>query len=210
MLFSCENRSAEVLQTPSALLTNRPFTETDMANTELPSPEELRQLLRYDPKTGILYWRERGPERFTSVAGSGMSQKRWNASYADQPAGRMTPEGYIIINFGGKRMLAHRVAWAMCAGVWPTGCLDHINANRSDNRIENLREASIEQNAWHKRSRRGNSRFQGVCKPARSSKWWAYVGRKYLGSFDTEEEAAAARDAAATERWGRFANLNGA
>jgi len=105
-------------------------------------------------------------------------------------------QGYLYGKVFGKNYLAHRVMWALEYGTWPDGDIDHVNQNKTDNRICNLRTASKTENARNKTTYKNNtSGFVGVsrCK----NKWRAYVtvDRKqvHLGLFTTEKQANNAR-----------------
>lgn len=159
-----------------------------MTDKNLPSPELLRKLLRYEPDTGKLYWRERDECR-----------KEWNTRFANKEA--FFTEGARGYNQGcinGVRFYAHRVIWAMSCGKWPAEQIDHINGIRTDNRLENLRPVSKSENAKNqKRSRSNTSGVTGVYLHKKANKWMAYISsganRKYLGIFSSIEDAIAAR-----------------
>lgn len=161
----------------------------------------LPELLDYDPETGVLTWKERGPEWFKSDARA----KAWNAQYAGKPAFTSAHNaGYWHGAILRRSYLAHRVCWAIATGSWPSVDLDHINGNRADNRITNLREASAAENGQNKAASRGaTSSYVGVSWHTLSSKWRAQIkikGRSlFIGLFDTEEEAFAAYCAAKAE-----------
>jgi hypothetical protein len=174
------------------------------------SPDKLRQLLRYDPETGALYWRARPDDMFGTVAKS----RRWNTRYADKRAfTALDKDGYLIGTVLGSGHRAQRVAWAIAFGARPSAEVDHIDRDRVNNRLSNLREASRRENNLNTRSRSGTtSQYRGVKRRASAAKWIAQIqidGRKeHLGTFADEAEAARAYDAAARLRHGAYANLN--
>lgn len=105
--------------------------------------------------------------------------------------------------------MVHRLVFLYHHGWLPTE-LDHINGNRSDNRIENLRPVTREQNMGHRgRPRNNKSGFKGVHWVNRDQCWRAKCVRKFLGDFGSPEEAARAYDAYALKHYGeQFAVLN--
>lgn len=152
--------------------------------------QELRERLDYDPVSGVFRWK-------TSAS---------NRIRVGSTAGCINTIGYCQIYIGSKPYLAHRLAWLHVFGAWPDGVIDHINGNRSDNRICNLREATRAQNNANARVRSDNtSGLKGVS--PLHGRWAAQAGGVYLGLFDTPEEAHAAYVAAAKERFGNFARL---
>ncbi len=89
---------------------------------------------------------------------------------------------------------------------------DHINGNKLDNFIDNLRPASRSQNNWNYKLGRGYSRFKGVYLIKKTKKWAATIGfnseKIYLGTFENEEDAARSYNEAATKHFGEFAHIN--
>lgn len=166
-----------------------------MANRQLPSPEVLRQLLRYDPETGKLFWKERTRE----FAKTDAIVLRWNRHTAGREAltARGT-KGYLIGIILGARVKAHRVAWAIHYGEWPSGQLDHIDRNPANNRLANLRIVTTSQNCRNRGMRSDNrSGHTGVHRSSRGRKWEASIRMEgktiHIGTFAALEDAVAAR-----------------
>jgi len=149
--------------------------------------DNLLALLAYDPHTGLFtqktFWWKRKPGDIVGGA---------------------TPQGYWYVGVKGKQYPAHRLAWFYVHGVWPTNDIDHINRNRMDNRLENLREATRAQNLANTSQRKNTaSGVKGVSLRSlrngrRPNKAWVASimvngVRKHLGNFLTLEEAAQAR-----------------
>lgn len=187
-----------------------------MAKKPFPTPDELRQLLAYDPQTGSLTWRHRPMSMFSSER----YWKIWNKRYANTPAlHRIDPRGYRGGSLAGTTVTAHRVAFAIHNGYWPEGMVDHINMDKLDNSAANLREATRAQNGQNRKPVEGSSsRFLGVSRGKTRGTWSAKIGRRdpatgksvpiYLGTFRVEEDAARAYDQAARELLGQYARLN--
>lgn len=157
----------------------------------LPSPQQLRAMLDYNPETGLATWRKRDD-----------ASARFNGRFAGKPALRnVGNNGYRRGTVLGCDLLLHRVAWAIFHGAWPTGQIDHVNGDRLDNRITNLRDvSSTENNRNHKRRCTNTSGFMGVYWHPRDKKWVAQIRvartKRQLGSFAKIEDAVAARKAA--------------
>ena len=118
--------------------------------------------------------------------------------------------GYIYVTLHDYKLLAHRVAWFYVTGKWPEEQLDHINRDRRDNRLVNLRPASQSQNSCNGSLRSTNkSGYRGVSWEKRKRKWQARIvkdGKQYpLGYFDTKESAYDAYLEAAKRLHGEFA-----
>lgn len=171
-----------------------------MLNKDLPSPELLRKLLRYEPETGKLFWRERTADFFNE--GKQTAEHNcaiWNGKHAGNEA-FTTNNGdrYKKAKIFRKKYFAHRVIWAMVYGTWPKLEIDHINGIRSDNRLSNLREVTRAENAKNlKRSRNNTSGVIGVSWNNKSKKWYAEIvvncKIKRLGYFDNIKDATFAR-----------------
>lgn len=135
---------------------------------------ELKELLHYDLNTGL----------FTRI-GKGRHK-----------CGTIKPNGYLAIHIKCKYYLAHRLAWLYVHGGFPEGDLDHINADRSDNRIKNLREATKHINNQNRHTANKNNRtgLLGVCAHRDKFRATIKIGGKcvFLGYFVTPEEAHAA------------------
>lgn len=180
--------------------------------------ELLRSLLRYEPETGHLFWKERPVSMFKDHGGRYSAEwccKTFNQKHAGKRAlTALTDRGYCAGGILGRVYAAHRVAWALHHGSWPSDGLevDHINRDRQDNRIDNLRLASKTQNGHNKVMRRERSPYIGVTWHGPTEKWVAKVAKDRvvhrLGSFTDIELAARARDRKALELYGDRARLN--
>lgn len=167
--------------------------------------ERIRELLSYDPETGIFTWLRRpGIDRCTNT---------WNTRFVGTVAGSINDQGYRVICIDRSDYRAHRLAWAYANGDWPSAEIDHINGDRSDNRIANLRQASRGENMRNSRKRRDNtSGRKGVTWDNRERKWHARIKHakkcRSLGYFNTAEAAAQAYADAARRLHGEFARVD--
>jgi hypothetical protein len=162
--------------------------------TEL-TAELAREHLKYNPLTGQLFWR---------VARQGRT--------ISKPVGNLNGHGYLLFGFSRKIYSTHRVIWLIVYGHYPDEDLDHINGNRADNRLSNLREASRAMNLHNCEKQKNNTTgYKGVFYYKNIGKFWAQIhsqGRRYyLGKFDCAESAHAAYVKKDRELHGQFARL---
>ena len=145
--------------------------------------EEMKQYLSYDPETGDFTW----------------IKSRVNSVKVGDIAGGLNQDGYIIIRFNFKQCRAHRLAWLFAYGKWPSNHIDHIDGNRSNNKINNLRDVTHQENSFNIKKVRSGSGYIGVTKRKNDS-WQARImlNGKYIcvGHFDTPELASEAYNAA--------------
>lgn len=140
--------------------------------------ERLRELLSYDSETGEFIWRVscKGTKA-GDVAGTNSSERRRH------------------ITIGYARFKAHRLAWLYVYGEFPKNLIDHINGDPTDNRIMNLREATMSQNLHNQRRAHKHNKtgILGVQWRPTKNKFRARIvvdGKEFhLGHFDTAEEA---------------------
>src|SRR5687768_4110898 len=119
--------------------------------------ERLRELLDYDPDTGVFRWKTR-PVRAEYLR----TDRAWNSRFAGRPAGTLV-KGYVCILIYRRSYRAHRLAWLYVHGEWPRNELDHEHGNRADNRIEKLRSATRGQNMQNRKPNSNNtSGYPGV------------------------------------------------
>lgn len=143
--------------------------------------ERLRTLLHYDPLTGMF-------TRLVSV----------NKAREGDAAGSRHNEGYLHISVDGRRYLAHRLAFLYVHGRFPAADTDHINGQRDDNRLSNLRETSRSENLQNLRRAKSHSQsgFLGVSWHKAAKQWRAEIrvsGKYvYIGLFPTAQLAHAA------------------
>lgn len=136
----------------------------------------LKTLLSYEEATGAFRWKA---HRMSSLIG--------------MIAGHKHKRGYVIISIQDKKYYAHRLAWFYVHGFWARE-IDHINRDRSDNRIVNLRDVDHATNMANQSMRSDNkSGFRGIFVIKKTGKWAAHTTvrgkRRYIGYFDTPEKA---------------------
>ena len=150
--------------------------------TQILSQSRLQELLCYDEHTGLFTWRIHAGNRLANSA-----------------AGSLCKRGYLDVSVDGKSYRAHRLAWLYVHGNFPVGVIDHINGNRSDNRITNLRDVTNTRNllSFRKTNHNNSSGFVGVNK--NHNGWRAEIKVNYqninLGTYPTKEEASIAYSA---------------
>jgi hypothetical protein len=143
---------------------------------ELPSVSEVLSLISYNPETGDFYRNKNGALADTKMT-IGYRRVR------------------ITINKVRFEFLAHRLAWFIQFGVWPSGEIDHINGNRSDNSIKNLRHVDSEGNSKNCKRRIDNrSGVSGINHHQRG--WKIRVGKRYIGYSPCFAEALSMRKSA--------------
>lgn len=142
------------------------------------SVEVLRTWIQYDLSTGIF-----------------IRLKDAHKYKAGEVAGHAHNRGYVAIGVAGRVFLAHRLAWFYIYGAWPSVHLDHIDGDKTNNRLSNLREVNNSLNRQNVRTAQCNSRSKllGASWHKGRKKWVAqisYAGtNKYLGYFDSAEAA---------------------
>ncbi len=151
-----------------------------------PNVERLRQIITYIPETGDFI------TQAGNITGGALGKRA------------------LMIGIDGRKYAAHRVAWAMVTGEWPTMPIDHANGDFRDNRWDNLRKATQSQNCANRRKQSNNtSGFKGVNWSAPNNKWRAKIKANgkhvHLGLFESAEAAHAAYTMAAHMFYGEFA-----
>jgi hypothetical protein len=171
-----------------------------MAKRQDISADLARQLLDYDPETGILRWKPRSPEHFRPTRRQTAADrcKNWNSRYAGKIAGgKLDDRGYITVSIFDNHYLAHRLIWLIMTGEWPEHEIDHRYGDGGNNKWEDIRKATPSQNQHNKGlSKRNKSGFTGVTPSKDGKRWRARICLNWkevsLGEFYTSEEAAEA------------------
>jgi hypothetical protein len=145
---------------------------------------DIKKYLRYDAETGKLFWKLNKGRAGKAGNEAGWFEKR-----------------YCRVTINRKKYQAHRIAWLLTYGSWPVDQIDHINGNKKDNRLENLRDVSSRENARNRKIHKNNtSGALGVSFNKRGQNYQAKImvnkKSKHLGYFKNKEEAIAARAAA--------------
>lgn len=149
----------------------------------------LQTLLHYEPDTGRLFWKERPREMFPTTR----HWKSWNTRYAGQEALTALSNGYLCGQVLDNRYQAHRVIWCWVYGTWIDE-VDHEDGDRSNNRIDNLRDGSHGVNSKNKKLDCRNKTGQmGVYFNKRKSLFHARIGKQHIGYYPTLVEATVAR-----------------
>jgi hypothetical protein len=158
--------------------------------------ERLKELLSYDPETGIFTWKV---------------TRGWVK--AGDEAGSVFNNDYVRIGIDEKFYKRSRLAWFYVHGVWPKELIDHKNGVKSDDRLSNLREATkAENNRNAQRFKKNATGLRGVHWRKNIGRWEARIrngnGNIYLGYFQTKEEAHKAYCEASAKLHGEFSCLN--
>lgn len=159
--------------------------------------ERMREVLHYDPDTGLFTW----IKRIGTHAAVG------------RIAGTVTADGHVHIGIDRHYCQAHIMAWAYMTGEWPLLEVDHRNCVKTDNRFDNLRLATDQQQTANRGASRNNLLgVKGVCAQRRVRKPCRYRARIrvnnqliHLGYYSTPEQASAAYYEAAVKYFGEFA-----
>jgi hypothetical protein len=162
-----------------------------------PTIEEIQELVRVDISTGDVVW----------------AKNRKGRARAGDRVGSVGSHGYFETSIANKRVLLHHVVWASAYGEWPTDGIDHIDGDRQNNAISNLRLATKSQNGRNRPKQANNkSGCKGVSWHAQAQKWRATImhNRKqhYLGLFDDVETAAAAYRSASVRLHGEYGRVS--
>lgn len=152
--------------------------------------EDIREAFEYDRETGVLL-------------------RKFKGGHVRQVGGKKASDGYVKVGFNGREYPAHRIIWWLVHGELPSAFIDHVNGDKSDNRLCNLRLASDAENKRNVGMRRHNtSGFKGVTWDKVNRRWLAHAtlnGRGvHLGRHRTKEAAAEAYRNFARENHGEF------
>ena len=161
-------------------------------------PSDIKTYLDYDPNTGVMVWVNVSPyhrEKNGSVAGCTTPNRHGKS--------------YHVISLNGRKHKRSRLAFAWMTGRWPVHQIDHINGDSTDDRWENLREATPTQNAWnhHRRSKKSTLPMGVRSNPSGRFSARIAVNKRMVqvGTFDTPEQAGAAYLEARRQYYGQFA-----
>lgn len=123
-------------------------------------------------------------------------------------SGTLLDTGYVVVGFNKNSYLLHKLIYCYHTGDWPE-FIDHIDQDKSNNKIENLRPATISHNGANRSIMTTNtSGYKGVSFHKAGKKWRASIKARHIGSFNTKEEAALAYNEKALEEYGEYASLN--
>ena len=177
-----------------------------MAKTSHITVEYVRSILDYDPETGIFTWKKKPRNQFKSDRDFNF----WNSKYAGSVAGGKNSKGYIQIKIEKVIYKAHRIAILFTTGTIPNNDVDHIDGDKCNNKIKNLRIANRSQNVANTKVRiNSTSGLKCVCWNIGNKKYQARIrvdgASVHLGYFDCPAAASFAYQIAADIHFGEFA-----
>lgn len=185
------------------------MTKANPTSSMILTASLLRELLHYDPISGVFTWHYRHRRYFKDER----SYKIWNTKHAGKEAGCVAATGSPPtetrrIAVYKRTYYAHRLAWLYMTGEWPSDEIDHRDHDATNNKWDNLRAATSQQNKWNRRStNRGG--YKGVTFDQNQNCYVAQIMVNYknhhLGSFATPQDAHAAYCRAALKFFGEFA-----
>lgn len=148
-------------------------------------------------------------EIFDYCDGQLVWKKCRNTTVIGKPAGAVGGRGYVNVTLNGKTYTAHRLIYLLHHGYLPA-MIDHIDRNKTNNRIENLRKATVSQNVCNREApANSTSGIKGVRFHKRDKKWIAYAKvngkQKHIGSFSSVEAATFAASAVRKALHGDYA-----
>ena len=179
-----------------------------MTDKTIPTPEELRKLLRYEPETGKLFWRERPREFFNKPQYS----TSWNKRFAGNETGIDGNGVDNNVRINRRKYPTNAVIWAIVNGKWPEKIIYNVDMDQYNTKYENLKETELCNLRKRKKLQKNNtSGIKGVSWVMRSKMWKAEImsnGRTYsLGLFAKKEDAAKAYANASIRYHGEFSRL---
>ena len=155
----------------------------------------LKDCFEYNESTGVFIWKKRPLSHFKNTKGMNI----FNAIYSGTIAGTIDNHGYARVQLNGKKIRLHQIAWIFVYGLEPLSELDHINNDRLENRITNIRLASSSENQQNQIKAKSNNTYSkklGVHWHSRDKKFSSKITingeTHYLGYFKTEEDASSA------------------
>jgi hypothetical protein len=172
----------------------------------MPSLDYLHEAFALDQATGELTWKTRPVSHFSNAHRANRS----NSQFSGKRAGNLTARGYLEVGVGGKSIRLHRIVFFMATGINPGGqMIDHADGDRLNNRPENLRLATREENGRNRYSSSARSGHRGVSYHRKTGKWQARIRidgkEKSLGLFNDIETASAVAKQARDKEFGAFA-----
>lgn len=165
-----------------------------MAKKHLPSQDRLRQLFRYDPESGKLFYAEINVPPYDGHHGKAHHALIRNRKFAGKEVLGARGYRYMGMRVDGSSYYLHRIIWKLHTGEEPD-TIDHINGDCFDNRIVNLRNVTTTQNMRNLKLFKNNTTGHSGLKRTAGGKWQARFCQKHLGTFATKEAAIEARKA---------------